>query len=195
MLELILIRHGETMDNIKKIYMGHSNSPLSKNGKKQAKQLKKIISKEIFDAVYSSDLGRCMETAALLRLKINIIQSKNLREMNFGIVEGLNRMEFYRKYPDVAKKWDEDWFNYQIPEGESFKITNERVVKQIEEIKSVYAKGKIAIITHSGCIRLILANYLIKNPEGFWNFSIDNAAISRLCFDKDYAYLKSLNER
>jgi len=194
-MELLLIRHGETDFNIEKRYIGIMDIGLNSTGKKQALRLKEIIDKEQVDEVYTSDLSRCIETGSLIGFVNKQKPVKNLREMNFGIVEGLTRTEIVNKYPDVMEKWDKDWLNYKLPKGESFLITANRVIGEIEKIKHEDHTNKIAIITHCGCIKLILAHYIMEDLKAFWKFYLDNGSITRLCFDNNYAYLKSLNEK
>lgn len=195
MIEFILIRHGETEANLEKRYTGVTDVKLTSNGKKQAHNLNKIISGSNIVAVYSSDLLRCVETADHIGISENIILTNEFREMHFGIAEGLTRDVFYSKHPEVAKSWDDDWLNYKMPGGESFNNVRERVVNQIEKIKSKHKNGNIVIVTHSGCIRILLANYITSDMEGFWRFKPDNASITRLCFEEDFAFLKTYNEK
>ena len=61
--KLIIVRHGETEENAKRITQGHLNSQLSEKGKEQAQKLALRLKDEKIDCCYSSDLDRCMNTA------------------------------------------------------------------------------------------------------------------------------------
>ncbi len=193
-LEVILIRHGETDYNSDGRFGGLTDISINSNGEKQAKSLRRKLKKEHFDMIYSSNLTRCRETVELLKFKVGITYSKNLQEMNFGRWEGLTYEEVERNYSLQVKEWKQDWINYGIPKGESFSKMAERVIDEFERIKK-NPISKVALITHGGCIRTILGHYLMDSIEQCWKFYIDNGSISRLIFDDNYVYLKTLNEK
>jgi alpha-ribazole phosphatase len=198
MFEILLIRHGETEYNSSKKFTGVTDVDLNENGREQALKLGDVLKNEVFDHIYSSDLRRCVETGSHLKCANDRIFSKELREMNFGRWEGLTYDQIKEKYPDELKKWESDWINFIIHEGESFNIMSGRVIKEFEKILKQHSgnnEGKIAIISHSGCIRTILAHCIIGSIKESWKFRVENAAVSRLSVDKDYFFLKSLNER
>jgi alpha-ribazole phosphatase len=199
MLEILLIRHGETEYNSSKKFTGITDVGLNERGKSQAVMLGEALKDEIFDHIYSSDLKRCVDTGIHLKCTTDRTLSKELREMNFGRWEGLTYDEIKQKYPDELEKWEADWTDFVISNGESFSIMSKRVIKEFEEIVKKHnghnGDCRIAIISHSGCIRTIFAHYIIGSIKESWKFRIENAAVSRLRVDKDYIYLKSLNER
>jgi alpha-ribazole phosphatase len=199
MFEILLIRHGETEYNNSKKFTGITDVGLNERGRAQAVRLGEILENEVIDLIYSSDLKRCIDTGHHLKCAAGIILSKELREMNFGRWEGLTYDEIRQKYPDELEKWEADWTDFIITSGESFSIMSKRVIKEFEDILKKHdccnRDGRIAIISHSGCIRTILAHYIIGSVNESWKFRVENAAVSRLRIDKDYIYLKSLNER
>jgi alpha-ribazole phosphatase len=200
MLEILLIRHGETEYNSSKKFTGITDVELNRKGREQVLKLGDALKNEIFDHIYSSDLKRCVETGDRLQKCANgRTFSKELREMNFGLWEGLTYDEIKEKYPDELEKWENDWTDYVIPKGESFSIMSGRVIKEFKEILKQHncnnINGKIAIISHSGSIRTILGHCIIGSIKDSWKFRVENAAVSRLRVDNDYFYLKSLNER
>lgn len=60
-MRLYLIRHGETIWNEKGLWQGIADVPLNEKGKDQAKKLAERLKR--VDAIYSSPLKRCLETA------------------------------------------------------------------------------------------------------------------------------------
>jgi alpha-ribazole phosphatase len=200
MLEILLIRHGETEYNSSKKFTGITDVELNGKGREQVLKLGDALKNEVFDHIYSSDLKRCVETGDHLQKCANgRTFSKELREMNFGRWEGLTYVEIKDKYPEELEKWENDWTDYIIHKGESFSIMSGRVIKAFDKILKHHncnnSNGKIAIISHSGCIRTILCHYIIGSIKDSWKFRVENAAVSRLRVDNDYFYLKSLNER
>ena len=145
---------------------------------------------------YSSDLKRCVDTGSGIVCSGEKIYDSNLREMSFGEWEGMTYDEIKIKYPDELKIWENDWINESAPGGESFTDMSSRVITRFEEIVNMHktSADKIALVTHSGCIRAILGHYIAGSLENCWKFSIDNASVSRLKISNGYIYLKSLNE-
>ena len=91
MLRLILVRHGETEWNAQRRYQGHSDVPLSALGRRQAARAAERLAALKIDAVYTSDLGRALETAEIIAEQrgLEVCAEPRLRELNFGVFEGL----------------------------------------------------------------------------------------------------------
>ncbi len=194
MKELLLVRHGETDHNKEMRFTGFTDIALNQKGRDQANNLKDKFMSEGITSIYSSDLKRASETAALISGGAEFEMTPALREMNFGIFETLTYEELKRKCSDEFTRWGSDRKNYKIPEGESYSEMAERVLAFLEKVLMTDA-DKIALVSHSGCIRTILSFYLLGYVEDSWKFFVDNCTITRLCIDKKYAYLKSLNEK
>ena len=64
--QLIIVRHGQTEWNLKLIRQGHLDSPLTETGLAQARALGERLALETFTALYSSDLGRAVQTAQMI---------------------------------------------------------------------------------------------------------------------------------
>jgi probable phosphoglycerate mutase len=93
MTRVIFIRHGQTIWNLEKREMGQLDSPLSEKGKMQAKAIAKRLESDSFTMLYSSDLGRAMQTAEYITSVTgkDIITDIELRERNMGIFQGYTR--------------------------------------------------------------------------------------------------------
>ena len=89
--QVILIRHGQSQGNAEGRFGGHTDTPLSARGRKQAEATAKALASEKFDAIYSSDLPRAIETATpLARLTgAPLITTDAFRERSVGVMEGL----------------------------------------------------------------------------------------------------------
>jgi broad specificity phosphatase PhoE len=192
--EVLLIRHGETDLNRDLKFIGFSDPELNDTGRRQAEALREKFMSEEITCIYSSDLRRCVETAYIISGGAEIIVSDRIREMNFGIFESRTNEEVRTEYRDEFNLWLSDIINRRIPGGESFREMSERVLDYFRQVTALDG-DRIAFVSHSGCIRVILSYYLMKNMDDIWRFFIDNCTINRLCFDGDYAYLKTLNEK
>lgn len=196
MLELILVRHGETDSNKKGTYCGWTDKEMNLRGIEQVKLAADKVKCVKPDAIYSSPLKRAYETAQIVNCNFNmdIISSDNLKEYNFGIWEDLTYAEIREKYPHQSVEWEKDWMNYCMEGGESALQGYQRIVEFIDLLVGRHKCGTIILVTHLGCIKCILAHLLGMNPEGIWRFSVNNGSISRITInDEGFAYLTALN--
>ena len=92
MKDLYLLRHGETLFNLRKLNQGFSDSPLTERGIKQAKKAKKFLRENDykFDHFYSSTQERAEDTLRILTNR-EYIRDKGLEERNCGIYEGVHQ--------------------------------------------------------------------------------------------------------
>ncbi|SMB97359.1 phosphoglycerate mutase [Thermanaeromonas toyohensis ToBE] len=193
---IYLIRHGETAWNEAGRYQGHRDVELSPRGLKQAVLLRERLQKENIKAVYASDLRRARETAIIIAqahgLTVNELSS--LRELNFGLWEGLTYQEIASQYPEEWKEWLADPSNIRVPGGESYLELQERVYRAFLKIVARHPGEKLAIVAHGGTLRVIICQALGLGLEGLWRFRIDNGSITILdCYEGKYI-LSSLND-
>ena len=90
-MEIYIVRHGETLWNKSKRLQGNRNIDLSEVGRNEARERGKQLENVDFDVIYSSPLNRAYETACIIKGERNIpiIKDDRLREINFGINEGM----------------------------------------------------------------------------------------------------------
>ena len=189
-MKIHLIRHGQTMANADKKYLGSGSSPFTALGLEQnADALSKLAQVEI-DAVYSSPSDRCMSSANSFAAckKTQVISDARLSEIDFGKFEGLTWQEAEKNYPSEFKEFCEDPQNYVFPEGESQKRLDERTLSFIEEIKRSSYES-IAVFSHGGTIMSILSHLLEIEPHQKWRFKITHGSVSLVEIKGGYACL------
>ncbi len=203
MLELIIVRHGETDSNIKGGYLGWTDVDLNANGVIQAKILSDMLKEEKIDVIYSSPLKRTINTAkSIIDNKVEgtlgnkgIILVDGLKERCFGIWEDLIYSEINEKYSQIHDEWVNDWIDYKIPEGESAREAYERNTRAVDEIILRHSEGKVLIVAHRGVARFIVAHLLGMGIEGSWRFAINNGSITTISITDGFAVLTSLNRK
>jgi probable phosphoglycerate mutase len=163
MTELIFIRHGETRWNIEGRVMGQLDSPLSRRGDKQALAIARRLSRIQIAALYSSDLGRAMQTANAIANKSNIAVrlDKSLRERNMGVFQGLTRKEKKAQYAQVWKESKAIGADYIIPGGGESR--NQRLARSIEVMNRLaddHPNETIVVVSHDGILRGFLGHIL-----------------------------------
>jgi len=195
MIRLLLVRHGLTQWNEEKRYLGNTDIPLNKIGKQQAIALAHALREEHFNQIYSSTLQRALETAEVIKAnrEISLILDPRLRELNFGVFEGLTFTEAKTRYPDILSTWLD---NYDQPpdKGEPFSSLTERVDSFLDDLKMITAPQTILIVSHGGCIREII-RLLLKLPrERYWLFQFDLASLSEVHVDDNYSTIVRIND-
>ena len=196
MSRLLLVRHGDTELNSAERYWGRSDVKLSAAGIGQAERLRDRLAVEKIDAVYSSNLERALVTAEIIASshQLAVITCAELREVNFGQLEGLNFSEISRFYPEVAKLWAERSTKLKYPGGESLVEFNTRVSKFLSRLDKHTVGETILIVAHAGVLRTLVCQLLGIDPHRRWQIRLDLASLSILETHQQGAILSLLND-
>ena len=189
-MEIILIRHGQSKGNETNIVQGQIDNGLSELGKEQAKQLVKYFNIGDISSIYSSDLGRAIQTAQPLQEKLNIEikTDPDLREAHFGIWEGLTYDGVKEKYPKEYSAWHHDYF-IRPPWFESFTSHQQRIRRAIERVLSNHRQNDtIAIFTHGGSIKTQIGYLKKLSGEELSQFTIANCSLTLIKFNPTTKY-------
>jgi broad specificity phosphatase PhoE len=152
MTEILLVRHGETDWNLEGRVQGHTDRPLNETGRRQALALAERLVLEKLDAVYSSDLARARDTAALIAARhgLDVIEATDLREKDFGSWEGLTATEILARFPDADRgEWGD---------GENSAEVAARVVAALMQIAAAHLGGRVVVVSHGGPMRAALTH-------------------------------------
>ncbi len=197
MTEIIIIRHGETEWNKTGRFQGHSDVPLSAEGRAQAAMLGENLAVDHVDMIYASDLTRAMETAAPLaqRFGLEVISDPQLRELNFGAWEGRNFNDVNAENPNAMKNFYTDPERANIPESEPFPEFQRRIAGRVREIVAQERGKRIVIVSHGASIRILLADLLSMPIRSIWHLSQLNTAVNKIRFEDDgFAVVTLMND-
>jgi broad specificity phosphatase PhoE len=171
-MKLILIRHGETDYTIERRYCGGAiDAPLNNKGIRQARRLRRLLSKHKVDVIYASPMIRALQTAdiALGQRRIKLIKDSLLRESHLGKWEGHTLDEIKKKFPKDVQKWYQDPLNFGATDGETPVILHKRVTRFLRKLyKSNHKNRTAAIVTHSGPFRIIVGEMNGHGLSDFW---------------------------
>jgi len=187
-MNIVFIRHGSIEANKNDCYIGVLDCQLSLDGIQEMKKVKNLLKGIYFDAVYSSPMKRAIHSTKVLRKKFII--DERLKEMNFGIFEGLSYDEIIKKYPDELAKWNQDYVNYIIPNGECLMDVAMRINSFMEDVSKKHRN--VLAVTHGGVIKCALC-LVFENFDYFYKFRIDNASITVVTIEQGFKYIKALN--
>ncbi|MFA5863059.1 MAG: histidine phosphatase family protein [Phycisphaerae bacterium] len=179
---LFAVRHGETEWNLVGKQQGHLDSPLTESGFQQARALAEGLAGRGIEVLYSSDLGRAMQTAHIIgeRLGLPVNADERLRERHLGIMQGMTKLEFREKYPQEWMAFDSGDPDYELPGGESAKHRYERCVACGVKLASRHSGQHVLIVAHGGVLNSFFYHALCIPLTDPRRFSLFNAAIN--CF-------------
>lgn len=183
MVELYVVRHGETEFNKKNIIIGHEDPSILQSSIPVIERLAKKLPS--IDIIFSSDLRRTRETAQelqkVLGVACSIHFSSLLREVDYGELSGKEKVLTSQRHPKYHK--DVDFIH---PSGESFSQLYERIVQWFESVRD--SDKKILVVTHAGAIRA-LYSYINDLPfEQVLNLPLGHEAVLK-CSEKEAVLL------
>ena len=159
---VLLIRHGQSKGNAERRFGGHTATPLSGRGYRQAEATARSLKSESLTAIYSSDLARAIETARPLSKMTGLpIQgSTAFRERSVGVMEGLTFEDAAQQHPEQYAALLRRDFEHVLTGGESYRQLLDRAWQKLDELIAAHRGGKIAVFSHTGTI-CILALHLM----------------------------------
>ena len=169
MTNLFLVRHGETVDNVRQIMQGQTQGELTEHGREQAAEVRDQMRTEKIDAVVASDLRRSVQTAEIIAEPHGLMvdQTPLLRERDWGGFTG-------RYIPDLK---DEVW-----PDDiESLDCLLERAQRFLEYIMTNYEGQTVVAVGHGIMNKAIQAVYHHKPMNQIQRMM--NAEVRQLLLD------------
>ena len=192
MTKLIFVRHGESEYNRIKRFTGQKDIPLTSLGEKQAElTCAFVLSHYKIDVLYSSDLSRAVRTIQPIAdaLGLPIHTDARLREVHLG--------RWTDAYIDDVKNSERSaYLAYRAgapaPEGESFAQMQDRVLQAATEIAKANDGKTVAVASHGGAIRALLAKLLNADMGGV--STISNGSVSEIFYEKGVWTLGKLSQ-
>lgn len=196
MNRLYLLRHGESEWNILNKIQGQKNTNLTDRGIIQAKQAAKRLMHEKIDTIFSSDLNRAFDTAKVIGefLNLDVNSLKELREISFGVWEGLTTNEIKEKYRNEHIVWMTKPHNLILPNAESLIDLQERLLGIVNNLIKKNSNKNILIVSHGASIKALILGILGIDISMYNKLSISNTGLSIIEY-RDYSpVLKLLND-
>ncbi len=173
-MKIIIVRHGETVENRKKIVQGQQHGTLTKKGINQAKRLGKRLSRYKISTIYSSDLDRANKTAQEIAKHhhLKIKYSKLLRERKFGIYEKRPRSVVEKD----REKSGHPFHSWKPKGGESYVDMHKRVKKFLKKLN--HKNQTIVIVSHGGMNRVFIVELKKLGVENCHKIEQDNTCVN-----------------
>lgn len=167
MLQVYLVRHGETQWNAERRIQGQSDSPLTAKGEQQAMQVATRAKELGITHIISSDLGRTRRTAEIIAQACgcDIIFDSRLRELNMGVLETRNIDSLTEEEENWRRQLVNGTVDGRIPEGESMQELSDRVNAALESCRDLPQGSRPLLVSHGialGC----LVSTILGLPHG-----------------------------
>lgn len=162
-MKIYLVRHGQTLFNVKQRIQGWCDSPLTEMGVNQAIALGKGLSDIDFICAYSSTSERAIDTANYIigDREISLTSIKGLKEMNFGTLEGEIEEDVLAK---DGSSHDKGFVEFG---GETIAMTQKRVIDTLNDIAKKHPDGNVLVVSHGGAIMCALLGLSTYEVEHF----------------------------
>jgi probable phosphoglycerate mutase len=202
---LTLVRHGQTTGNVRKLLSGVTDDPLTPLGRKQAAVMGATVAALVragtlppVHALYVSPLQRARHTAQAIAepLGLTPILRDDLKELDFGAMEGLTQEEAIARFPDAAYAFTDhpDAPKFAFPGGESRKGFHERSVNAIGDIIARHPGQHVIVVAHGGILGVAIAYYMTGDTRKWRDYVLANCSISRLTVQGDEVTLHCVND-
>jgi broad specificity phosphatase PhoE len=183
MSSLLLLRHGQIKANLQGLWHGSTDSRLTWRGRRQASRTARHISRlnPRLSAIYTSPLGRCVETATKISKRLNIdpVVNDDLREYSIGDWEGLPFRLLAEEYDFVNKSTQNP--DFAPPGGESLAQVAARMVPALQEIHTRHENdNQVLIVCHGAATAVALGSLIDGDPRHWINYQLANCGLTEL---------------
>lgn len=192
---VLLIRHGENKYVAKGKLAGRTPGVhLNAKGQQQSAALAYRLANVKLDAVYSSPLERCMETAQAVAdaQQLPVCTDSGLLEVDYGEWQGGVLKELGAS--PIWKRMQGNPSRFRFPQGETLRTMQNRLVDAIEEIRNRHPNGTVAVFCHADPIKSVLAYFLGIPLDLFGRIGIDTASISTLALREAGCMVLGMND-
>jgi probable phosphoglycerate mutase len=191
-----LIRHAQTIWNRDKKIQGHSDSPLTADGERQASSWGQILLRYSWDRILASDAGRALNTGERINacLKIPIEIEPRLREQDWGQWVGKTVPQIKAEATELLNEQANAGWDFCPPGGEDRKNVLARSLEALEEAFIRWPGENVLVVTHEGVIKSLIyylsgRKFLPSEPRLLKSYHLH-----MLAHDSDGLRLKAVNE-
>ena len=175
-----LARHGQTLANRERRYLGRGESPLTPWGAVQTARLAQRLQPQPFDAVVSSPRLRTLALAqqVVQARTAALHQDAGWAEADHGCWEGLTWREVLAQHGDAAQRRFADPWRGRAAGGESLAEVHQRVLDAWRTVTATWAGGRVLVTSHATPIQLVLCIVSGMPPHEPWRWRIDLGSLT-----------------
>lgn len=196
-MNILLVRHGESIWNKEQRIQGRKDPGLSEKGRHQAKALAKRLKREDIEVIYSSGLKRCARTAGIIAketgAKVKIYPQ--IEEIILGDWQGKTVEEVKKAYPKVYEAWLRAPSTARIPGWEGIAKFTRRVDEAFKSILNSNSVSSVCVVTHWGVIAAYLSRTLNTDFDYlFKTVRVDNCGVSKVSHKDGKSVIQYIND-
>ncbi len=188
-MKIYLVRHGQSEGNVKDLWYGSSDLPLTQLGRQQARQAGEKLREVDFAACYASPLSRAHDTAKLVLegRDVPLVIEPDLREQHMGLLEPQSVADIKAADPEFFHTLMSNWVRVCPPEGEPFDTGLAPRVAAV--LDRVVEKGEdCLLVAHNGPL-VYAISYLLGLPmEACQRFYLKQGCYSMIEVDQTAIY-------
>ena len=194
-MQLILIRHGETLWNKEGRIQGISDVELSAVGIEQARLLALSLKDHPIKAIHASPLKRALQTAEIINEfhRKEIHTHQDLMEMDQGDFEGVTFKKLIASEKDFLEKWIAAPASVRMPNGESLTQLQDRAWVAMKRIMD--KQETALIVAHNFTIAAIICRIKNISLNEFLSACVGNASKTIISFQKDDVFIEAFDDR
>ncbi|WP_145605695.1 2,3-diphosphoglycerate-dependent phosphoglycerate mutase GpmB [Yersinia intermedia] len=186
MLQVYLVRHGETLWNASRRIQGQSDSPLTDIGIRQANLVAQRVSNQGITHIITSDLGRTQQTAKIIAdaCGLTMVTDARLRELNMGMLEARPIESLSVEEEQWRKQMVNGTEGGRIPEGESMTELGSRMHAALNSCLKLPAGSKPLLVSHGMALGCLLSTLLGLPAHAERRLRLRNCSLSRVDYQE-----------
>lgn len=192
---LILIRHAEAEDAYSGRCYGSLDVALSPDGHQHAQQIATRLADQAITRVVSSPRRRALDTASPIAtrhgLPIDVLT--DLRELDFGTLEGRTYTEIETTMPELWHQWMTRPTALRFPDGESYEDLRARACRAVDTLRRNNPSQTIVVVAHGGILRALLAEALELASHNIFRLDQSYCAINVIDWFNDTPVVRIIN--
>lgn len=195
-MKVTFVRHGANLYTGTPRLLARTDVPLSELGQQQALAVAQHLAGRSFDALWSSPLQRCFDTAQRIGEQIGLqpVADARLMECNLGKLEGKSFAELPSGPGTFRDRWQKRPGTTRFPGGETIAECGQRGWKVLEELYDRHPDGHAVVVCHMFAIQGMLTRIFQLKPHFFRTFAIDVASLTTVSMAKGGFRLLQLND-
>ncbi len=186
MLQVYLVRHGETQWNAERRIQGQSDSPLTAQGEQQAWQVGERVRTLGITHIISSDLGRTRRTAEIIAdaCGCEIRFDARLRELDMGVLEQRHLASLTEEEEGWRRQLVNGTPDGRIPEGESMLELSQRMQAALNACLDLPEGSRPLLVSHGMALGCLVSTILGLPAWAERRLRLRNCSISRVDYQQ-----------
>jgi probable phosphoglycerate mutase len=197
MTKIILTRHGHVDGITPERFRGRTEVPLTKYGKAQAAATaRRIAACWRPAAVYTSPLGRCIETGRLIAQACHVPAEviDGLKDFDYGDWQWKSHDEVRKASLDLYTAWFSSPHLVRIPNGEALQDLIARSADGLRLTLDRHPNDAVVLVAHDSVNRATLLQLLDQPLSAFWRLSQDPCALNEIDIEADCVRVRRIND-